>query len=75
MYNFGILSFQSFNIKFKVILKLPNSRNCPLLISNSNFKIQAEFEKVFNMKLVDLEIMKISYLGIFSSCYMFLEII
>jgi hypothetical protein len=30
---------------------------------------------VFNMKLVELEIMKISYLGNFSSCYMFLGVI
>jgi hypothetical protein len=28
-----------------------------------------EFEKVFNTKLVELEIMKISYLGDFSSSY------
>jgi hypothetical protein len=48
-------------------LKLPNSRKCPLLISNSNFKIQAEFEKLFNMKVVELEILKILYLGNFSS--------
>jgi hypothetical protein len=39
MNNFGVLSFKSFNVKFKVILNLPISRNCPLLISNSNFKI------------------------------------
>jgi hypothetical protein len=39
MYNFGVLSFQSFNEKFKVILNLPTSRKCPLLILNSNFKI------------------------------------
>jgi hypothetical protein len=32
---------------------------------NSNFKIQFKFEKVFNTKLVDLEILKISYLGKF----------
>jgi hypothetical protein len=37
------------------------------LILNSNFKIQAEFEKVFNMKVIELEILKISYLGNFSS--------
>jgi hypothetical protein len=31
--------------------------------------MEAEFEKVFNMKVVELEIMKISYLGNFlSSC-------
>jgi hypothetical protein len=45
------------------------------LILNSNFKIQFEFEKVFNMKLVELEILKISYLGNFSSHYMILGII
>jgi hypothetical protein len=45
------------------------------LISNSNFKIQFEFEKVFNMKLVELEILKISYLGNFSSHYMILGVI
>jgi hypothetical protein len=54
LYNFGIWSFQSFNIKFKVILKLPNSRKCPLLILNSKFKIQAEFEKVCIEKVVEL---------------------
>jgi hypothetical protein len=45
------------------------------LISNSNFKIQFEFEKVFNIKLVELEILKISYLENFSSYYMILEVI
>jgi hypothetical protein len=35
----------------------------------SNFKIQFEFEKVFNTKLVELEILKISYPGNFSSSY------
>jgi hypothetical protein len=35
--------------------------------------MKAEFEKVFNMKVVELEIMKISYLGNFSSCYIFLK--
>jgi hypothetical protein len=45
------------------------------LISNSNFKIQFEFEKVFNMKVVELEIMKISYFGNFSSCHMILRVI
>ena len=30
MYNFGVLSFWSFNTKFKVILKMHISRNCPL---------------------------------------------
>jgi hypothetical protein len=35
-------------------LKLPNSRKCPLLNSNSNFKIQAEFEKVDIEKVVKL---------------------
>jgi hypothetical protein len=37
------------------------------LISNSNFKIQAEFKKVFSIKVIELEILKISYLGNFSS--------
>jgi hypothetical protein len=45
------------------------------LISNSNFKIQFEFEKVFNIKLVDLEILKISYFENFSSYYMILGVI
>jgi Tfp pilus assembly pilus retraction ATPase PilT len=45
------------------------------LISNSNFKIQFEFEKVFNIKLVELEIMKISYFGNFSGCYTILRVI
>jgi hypothetical protein len=35
----------------------------------------AEFEKVFSMKLVELENLKISYLGHFLSCYMFLGVI
>jgi len=30
MYNFGVLSCQSFNTKFKVILKIQISRHCPL---------------------------------------------
>jgi hypothetical protein len=37
--------------------------------------MEAEFEKVFDMKVVELEILKISYLGNFSSCYMFLKVI
>jgi hypothetical protein len=44
MYNFGVLSFQSFHVKFEVILKIQKSRNYPLLISNSYFKIQVDFE-------------------------------
>jgi hypothetical protein len=36
-------------------LNLPKSRKCPLLISNSNFKIEAEFEKVFIEKVVGFE--------------------
>jgi hypothetical protein len=39
MYNFSVLSFQSCNKNFKVILNLPKSKKCPLLILNSNFKI------------------------------------
>jgi hypothetical protein len=45
------------------------------LISNSNFKIQLKFEKVFHMKVVELEILKISYFGNFSSHYMILGVI
>jgi hypothetical protein len=45
------------------------------LISNSYFKIHFEFEKVFNIKLVELEILKISYLEKFSSYYMILGVI
>jgi hypothetical protein len=37
--------------------------------------MEAEFEKVFNMKVVDLEILKISYYGNFSSHYMILRVI
>jgi hypothetical protein len=44
------------------------------LILNSNFKIELEFEKMFNTKLVELEILKISYLGNFSSYYMILGV-
>jgi hypothetical protein len=75
MYNFGILSFLSFNTKSKVISKLLILEKCPLLILNSNFKIHFEFKKVFNTKLVELEILKISYLGNFSSHYMILRVI
>jgi hypothetical protein len=39
MYNFSVLIFQSCNKNFKVILNLPKSKKCPLLILNSNFKI------------------------------------
>jgi hypothetical protein len=55
MNNFGVLSFQSFHVKFEVILIFPKSRKCPLLISNSNFKNYAEFGKGQNMKSVELE--------------------
>jgi hypothetical protein len=37
--------------------------------------MEAQFEKVFNMKLVELEKLKISYIGHFSSCYMILGVI
>jgi hypothetical protein len=30
MYSFGVLSFQSFHVKFEVILSLPKSKKCPL---------------------------------------------
>jgi hypothetical protein len=39
MYNFGVLSFQCFHVKFEVILSLPKFKKYPLLILNSNFKI------------------------------------
>jgi hypothetical protein len=55
MYNIGFWSFQSFNVKFELILNLSKSKKCPLLISNSKFKNYAEFKKVQNMKVVDLE--------------------
>jgi hypothetical protein len=55
MYNFSVLSFQSFHVKVGVILNLLKSRKCSLLISISNFKNYAEFEKGQNMKSVDLE--------------------
>jgi hypothetical protein len=54
------LSFQSFHAKFEVILKIKKSRNCPLFVSNSNFKIQAKFEKDQSTKVVDLEIWSFS---------------
>jgi hypothetical protein len=37
--------------------------------------MEAEFERVFNMKVVELEILKISYLGNFSSFYKILKVI
>jgi hypothetical protein len=37
--------------------------------------MEVEFEKVFTMKVVELEIMKISYLGNFSSYYINLKAI
>jgi hypothetical protein len=46
-----------------------------ILNLNPNFKIQFEFGKVFKTKLVELEILKISYLGNFSSCYKNLGVI
>jgi hypothetical protein len=67
MYNFGVFSFQSFHLKIEVILKIPISRNCPLLISNSNFKMYAEFEKGQNMKSVDLEKLSNFYFWRFST--------
>jgi hypothetical protein len=55
MYNFGVLSFQSFNGKFTVILIFSKIQKVSLLISNSNFKNYVEFGKGQNMKSVDLE--------------------
>jgi hypothetical protein len=37
--------------------------------------MEVEFEKVFNMKLVELEKLKFSYLVHFLSCYMILGVI
>jgi hypothetical protein len=37
--------------------------------------MEAEFEKVFNTKVVEFEILKISYLGNFSSCYIIFKVI
>ena len=39
MYNFGVLSFWSFNIKFKVILKIQISRKCSLFQFESPIQI------------------------------------
>jgi hypothetical protein len=69
MYNFGVLSFQSFHVKFEVILEIQKSRNCPHLILNSNFKNYAEFEKGQNIKIVDLEKLSNFHIWRFSSCY------
>jgi hypothetical protein len=75
MYNFGVLSFQSFHVKFKVILFFPKSRNCPLLILNSNFKNYVEFEKGKNMKSVELEKLSNFYFWRFSTSLENLKVI
>ena len=43
MYNFGVLSFWSFNIKFKVILKIQISRKCPL------FQFESPIQNLFGI--------------------------
>ena len=43
MYNFGVLSFWSFNKKFKVILKIQFSRNCPL------FRFESPIQNLFGI--------------------------
>jgi hypothetical protein len=45
------------------------------LNSNPNFKNYSKSEFGHKSKVVELEIMKIPYLGNFSSCYMFLKVI
>jgi hypothetical protein len=69
VYNFGVLSFQSFHIKFKVILIFLKSRICPLLILNSHFKIQKEFKSSSKNKVVDLFFLSNFSFYRFSSCY------
>jgi hypothetical protein len=58
MYNFDVLSFQSFHVKFEAILKIQKSRICPLLILTSHFKMEAEFENGFKSKVVGFEKLK-----------------
>jgi len=41
MYNFGVLSFWSFNTKFKVILKIQISKKCPL------FQFESPIQNLF----------------------------
>jgi len=43
MYNFGVLSFGSFNAKFKVILKIQFSEKCPL------FQFESPIQKLFGI--------------------------
>ena len=43
MYNFGVLSFWSFNTKFKVILKIQISRKCPL------FQFESPIQNLFGI--------------------------
>jgi hypothetical protein len=70
MYNFGVLSFQSLHVKFKVILIFPKSRICPLLILYSHFKIQKEFENSSKNKVVDLFFLRNFAFYRFLSCLM-----
>ena len=43
MYNFGVLSFWSFNTKSKVILKIHISRKCPL------FQVESPIQNLFGI--------------------------
>jgi len=43
MYNFGVLSFWSFNTKFKVILKIQFFRKCPL------FQFESPIQNLFGI--------------------------
>jgi hypothetical protein len=75
MYNLGVLSFQSFHVKFEAILKIQKPRICPLLILNSHFKMEVEFENGFKRNVVGFEKLNNFCFWRFSSSYLILKVI
>jgi hypothetical protein len=65
LYIFSFYRFLGCIKKFEVILNLQKPYFCPLLNSNPNFKNYLKSEFGHKSKLVELEILKISYLGNF----------
>jgi hypothetical protein len=64
LYNIGFWSFQSFSIKFGVILKRFKSYFDPFSILYSNFKMEAKFGNGSKRKVVNLS--KMNNFGVLS---------
>jgi hypothetical protein len=75
MYNFGILSFWSFNIKFKVISKLPNSKKMSPFDFKFKFQNPGWIWKSFQHESCRSWNYEDFIFWEFLSCYMFFKVI